>query len=151
MKIYNETKTEILENPDLEKGYLKNDTLITHIPYTAPVEEVYHYETLKEYPNGGKDVKKVIDVAKVEEVLEHDETEDIQVYIPYTENQLKKQADQKRIAELKAYLSSTDYKAIKCGELGLLMSNEYPEDYQKRSEARAEINTLEAELEALTD
>lgn len=47
------------------------------------------------------------------------------------------------ILQLKQYLSDTDYCAIKCGELGLSMQQEYPEIYQKRIDARARINELE--------
>ena len=143
MKIYNQTKTEILENVDLEKGYLTDDTLTTHVDYVAPVEEVGHYETIREYPNGGKDVKWVIDVQGVKEVPEHDEVEQIQVYIPYTAEELQKMADEEEIAELKQYLSDTDYTVIKCMEQGLSMSDLYPEVLAKRVEARARINELE--------
>lgn len=50
---------------------------------------------------------------------------------------------QSEISQLKQYLADTDYCAIKCGELGLSMSTEYPEEYQKRIDARARINELE--------
>lgn len=89
MKVYNIEKTEILTEYDLTKGYLRADTLVTHIPAVEAVEEQSHYETVKEYPNGGKVVKKVIDVAGVKGVEAHDETEKIQVYVPYTENELQ--------------------------------------------------------------
>lgn len=48
--------------------------------------------------------------------------------------------------QLKAYLNETDYQAIKCGELGLSMEEEYPESYQQRIAARARINEIEALL-----
>lgn len=88
MKVYNENKTQILEYYDLEKGYLKDDTITVHIPKVEAVKEVSHYETVKEYPNGGKDVRKVIDVPAVVGVEEHDEIQAIKVYIPYTEQEL---------------------------------------------------------------
>ena len=47
------------------------------------------------------------------------------------------------IYTLKAYLSETDYTVIKCMELGVSISEAYPEIHQKRSEARARINELE--------
>jgi hypothetical protein len=62
MKIYNKDKTEIIVNPDLSKGYLKEDIIVNHIEAVEAVKEVFHYEVIKEYPNGGKDVKKVIDI-----------------------------------------------------------------------------------------
>ena len=84
MKIYNEQKNRELFEYDLSKGYLKNDTITTHINAVVGQKEVYHYETIREYPNGGKDMKKIVDIPGVEAVEEHDETEEILVYIPYT-------------------------------------------------------------------
>ena len=84
MKIYNETKTEILENPNLEKGYLQQDKIVTKtIPAQEEVQEQYHYE-YKKYPNGGKDQIKVVDIAYKPAKPETYEYEDIQVYKPYT-------------------------------------------------------------------
>lgn len=49
----------------------------------------------------------------------------------------------KEIAELRAYLTSTDYTAIKCGELGLSMVEAYPDIHAQRTAARARINELQ--------
>ncbi len=87
MKIYNETKTELLLNPDLEKGRLIQDKIITKtIPAQQEVQEQYHYE-YKEYPNGGKDQIKVVDVEYRPAKPETYEYEDIQIYKPYTEEE----------------------------------------------------------------
>lgn len=87
MKIYNETKTGILDNPDLEKGRLIQDKIVTKtIPAQEEVQEQFHYE-YKEYPNGGKDQIKVIDVEYRPAKSETYEYEDIQVYKPYTEEE----------------------------------------------------------------
>ena len=60
MKIIDETGA-VIENPDLTLGYLTNGTEeITH-PAVEGVEELFHYETVAEYPSGGKDVQKIID------------------------------------------------------------------------------------------
>ena len=88
MKVYNKEKNQILEEYDLEKGYLKEDELITHYEEIQAVEEQWHYETIREYSNGGKDVRKVIDVAKVEYKPARDEVENIYVYVPYTEEEI---------------------------------------------------------------
>ena len=48
-----------------------------------------------------------------------------------------------KIMELKDYLNNTDWKAIKASELGIPLSELYPDDNTKRSEARAKINELE--------
>ena len=89
MKIYNESKTEIIENPDLEKGYLKFDELVTVVPEQQAVEEQWHYE-YKYYPSGGADRTKVIDTPGKEYIPEHEEREEIRVYILYTEEELIK-------------------------------------------------------------
>ena len=87
MKIYNETKTELLLNPDLERGYLQQDKIVTRVvPAQEEVEEQFHYE-YKEYPNGGKDQIKVVDVEYRPAKPETYEYEDIQVYKLYTEEE----------------------------------------------------------------
>lgn len=99
MKIYNETKTELLLNPDLKKGYLVNDKIVTKtIPAQEEVKEQYHYE-YKSYPNGGKDQIKVIDVAYKPSKAETYEYEDIQVYKKYTEEEFKNNLRAKREVE----------------------------------------------------
>ena len=110
MKVYNQDKTEILTEYDLEKGYLQADKrFIKRHKAVKAVEEQGHYETVKEYPNGGKDVEWIIDVPGVDAKEAYDEYEDIQVYIPYNEKELAGF----EIAELKAKLCATDYQAIK--------------------------------------
>ena len=48
------------------------------------------YENISEYPNGGKDVEKIIDVPYQAPQEAFDEYEDIYVYIPYTDEELEK-------------------------------------------------------------
>lgn len=88
MKILDESGIEI-KNPDLSIGYLKNDTLVVHHDAVEQVEEESHYEVIAEYPNGGKDLKKVIDVVGVEAKDAYDENVEIQRYILYTEQELE--------------------------------------------------------------
>lgn len=84
MRILDVNGNEV-QNPDLTLGYLKNDRIfVAHHDAVLPVKEEYHYETVKEYPNGGRDVKKVIDVEAVEGKDAWDEYEDIQRYTLYT-------------------------------------------------------------------
>lgn len=59
-----------------------------------------------------------------------------------TQEQLAKDEAKTRIAELKKYLSDTDYKAIKFAE-GALTIVEYESDRVARANARREINELE--------
>jgi hypothetical protein len=53
---------------------------------------------------------------------------------------------EEEIEELKAYLTSTDYVAIKLAE-GEATADEYAEVLTKRKESRARINELESQLE----
>lgn len=112
MEIYNENM-ERIENPDLSLGYLKPSTRAEHHEAIQGVEEVWHYETVKEYPNGGKDVEKVIDVQGVEAKAAWDEEIPIHIYIPYTQEELdameaerNKPTTEQRIAALEAQLAA---------------------------------------------
>ena len=78
-----------LENPDLSLGYLtEEEILISHHEAVEAAAEQWHYETIAEYPNGGKDVKKVIDIPGVEAREAWDEYETVRRYVPYTEEEL---------------------------------------------------------------
>ena len=89
----------LIEAPDLTKGYLKQETQTVHHDAVAGVEEVSHYETIREYPNGGKDVKKVVDVKAVPAQGAYDEEMEVQRYILYTAEELAAQAEAKKKAE----------------------------------------------------
>lgn len=131
MKIYNQSKTEILENPDLEKGYLKQDKIeTTYHEATPEIQEKSHYVTIKEYPNGGKDVEKVIDVEYQPAREAYYDYEDIQVYVPYTEKELARIEIGKLKQELEKWkedveqvelfgMERTDYeqKKTRCAEI----------------------------------
>ena len=109
MKVYNQEKTQVLTEYDLEKGYLKSDTIT--IPETPAVEEQSHIEIIAEYPNGGKEVKKVIDVVGQAYKPKHEE--EIAVYIHYTEEELQKFANERELSEMLTNLKETDYVANK--------------------------------------
>ena len=57
----------------MEKGRYKLVPKIVHIDAVQGVEEQGHWEVIKEYPNGSKDVYWKIDVPAVQAVAEHDE------------------------------------------------------------------------------
>lgn len=95
MNIY-DINDNLIENPDLEKGRLENQKKTIHHDAVQAVDEQYHYETLKTYPNGGKSVKKIIDVEAVKAKDAYDEEIDIQRYILYTEEELKNQLEQQK-------------------------------------------------------
>ena len=145
MKIYNQAKTEILENPDLTLGHLQEDTITHHHDKIEAVEEQGHWKTITEYPNGGKDVEWVVDVAGVEGHDAYDEIENIYVYIPYTKQELDKINAEKRITELKRLLNETDYLAIKYAE-GWISEQDYAPTKALRQSYRDEINELEEAL-----
>lgn len=86
-EIYNE-QMERIENPDLTLGYLKPGTRTEHHDAVEGVQEVWHYETIAEYPNGGKDIRKVVDVPGAEAKTAWDEEIQIQIYVPYTQEEL---------------------------------------------------------------
>ena len=88
-EIYNE-QMEHIENPDLTLGYLRPGTRTEHHEAVEGVTEVCHYETVAEYPNGGKDVHKVVDVPGVEAREAWDEVIPIQIYVPYTQEELNR-------------------------------------------------------------
>ena len=142
MNIYNKAKTKIIENPDLSLGYIKEDTITHHHEKVEAVEEQGHWETIAEYPNGGKDVEWVVDVEGVEGKEEYDEVEKIYVYVPYTKKELEKRNAIKRINELRMLLNESDYKAIKYAE-GLISEEDYQPIKELRQSYREEINELE--------
>lgn len=95
MRIFDINNKE-LHNPDLTLGYLEKDKIfVKRHDAVEQIEEQWHYETIAEYPNGGKDIKKVIDVAGVKAQEAWDEYEDIQRYIEYTADELKEINDNK--------------------------------------------------------
>ena len=98
MKIIDETGA-VVENPDLTLGYLTDDTEeITH-PAIDGVEEQWHWETVTEYPNGGKDVQKIVDRPGVTAQEEWVEQVPIQKYIRYTAEELAAQEEARKKAE----------------------------------------------------
>lgn len=143
MRIFDENGI-LIESPDMAKGYLKNDSLfVMHHEAVEAVEEQGHWVTIKEYPNGGKDVDWVVDVPAVEAKEAWDEYEDILRFVAYTAKELAA----KKIEELKRNLSETDYNIIKVVE-GAATLSEMADVIKKRANWRTEINKLEREMEA---
>ena len=107
-EIYNE-QMERIEHPDLTLGYLRPGTRTEHHEAVEGVQEVWHYETVAEYPNGGMDVRKVVDVQGVEAQAAWDEEIPIQIYVPFTQEELdrmeaerNKPTTEERVAQLEA-------------------------------------------------
>lgn len=103
MKILDETGA-VVENPDLTLGYLTGSTEeVTH-PAVEVVEEQWHWETVTEYPGGGRDVRKVVDRPGVQAQEEWVEKVPIQKYIRYTAEELAAQEEERKKAEAREKL-----------------------------------------------
>lgn len=111
MRILDENDEEI-QNPDLEKGYMTIEMIVTkHHDAVEAKAGKSHVEVVKEYPNGGKDVITVWDEEPVEAKAAYDETEEIQRYHEYTEDELAKIAKAKEEAENKEVKLNALYNA----------------------------------------
>ena len=106
MKILDETGA-VVENPDLTLGYLVDDTEPVEHPAVEGVEEVSHYETVAEYSNGGRDVRKVIDVPGVPAQAAWTEQVPIQKYVRYTAKELAAREEARKKQEAKDKLPET--------------------------------------------
>ena len=103
MKIIDETGA-VVENPDLTLGYLTDDTQPLEHPAQEAVAEVAHYETVAEYPGGGKDVQRVVDVPGVPAKPAWTEQLPIKRYIRYTAEELAAQEEARKKAEAREKL-----------------------------------------------
>lgn len=122
MKVFDITKTQELKEYDLTKGYLRKDTLVTILPEQQEQEEVFHYKTLAEFSNGGKSVEKVVDKEAVPYLPEREEVEDIQVYVEYTEAEIKEIKNQKEIRALEQWFTTYDRvcnEHMRCQRMGV--------------------------------
>lgn len=106
MKILDETGA-VVENPDLTLGYLVDDTEPMEHPAVEGVDEVSHYETVAEYPNGGRDVRKVIDVPGVPAQSAWTEQVPVQKYVRYTAEELAAQEEARKKQEAQDKLPET--------------------------------------------
>nr|DAH60253.1 MAG TPA: hypothetical protein [Caudoviricetes sp.] len=106
MKIIDETGA-VVENPDLTLGYLVGGTEPVEHPAVEGVEEEWHLETVTEYPNGGKDVQKIVDRPGVQAQEEWVEQVPIQKYIRYTAEELAAQEEARKKQEAKDKLPET--------------------------------------------
>ena len=103
MKILDETGA-VVENPDLTLGYLTDDTEEVIHPAVEGVEEQWHWETVTEYPNGGRDVQKIVDRPGVTAQEEWVERLPIKRYIRYTAEELAAQEEARKKAEAREKL-----------------------------------------------
>lgn len=138
MRTVDENGREITAH-DPAKGYLvPAQLLIKHHEAVEAVEEIGHYETVAEYPSGGKDLAWVVDTPGVDAQEAWDEFEEVLQFVPFTEQELR----ENRIAELKQNLRDSDYHILKVVE-GATTLAEIAGVIVKRAAWRKEINELE--------
>ena len=139
MKIYNEDLTKEIQEQDIDYSKYKlvdAKRFVRHHEAVAEVKEQFHYETIREYSNGGKDVKKVIDVESVEPKEAYDEYEDVLKIEPLSAEELK----QNRIYEIQARLNQLSQDFVQA-DLGAVF-----DDLEAR---KSEFKTLHNELREL--
>ena len=139
--------------PNLENGRLIEEQIVkVHHAATEAIEEVFHYVTVAEYPNGGKDIEKVIDIPGVPAREAWDEYETVQRYVEFS----AAEKIRSQIAALKQKLAQTDYITAKAVDamtsadsLTALLAalknirTEYADVLAQRAAWRKEINELE--------
>lgn len=143
MKIFNQEKTQELNKDELDflLGHLENDKLfIAHHDAVEAREAVYADRIVQE-ESGFSSIYKDLITPAVEAKEAYDEYEDIQVFVPYTEEELKKRADDKRHAELKAELEKIK-EDIEQEAFGLVRSD-YAEKKARAAEIINELRVLE--------
>ena len=104
MKIIDDKTGLEIQNPDLTQGWLHDETEAVEHPAQEGVPELSHYETVAEYPNGGRDVRKVIDREGVPAQGAWTEQVPIQKYIRYTAEELAAQEEERKKAEAREKL-----------------------------------------------
>ncbi len=122
MKIIDDKTGLEIQNPDLTQGRLRSETEAVEHPAQEGVPELSHYETVAEYPSGGKDVRKVIDREGVPPQDAWTEQVPIQRYIRYTAEELAARKE----AEQAAQLPTTEERlaALEAAMLDLLAAQE---------------------------
>lgn len=90
MRILDEKDNEI-QTYDLDKGYVVEEEInSTFHEAQEEVAEKSHYNVIKEYPNGGKDVEKVIDQEYVPAHEAYYDKETILRYHSYSKEELER-------------------------------------------------------------
>lgn len=161
MKVYNKEKTQELTEFDLAKGFLQDDKLfVRKEPAKKEVKEQSHEEIIAEYPNGGKDIKIVIDVPYQAAQPAKEIYEDIQIYIPYSESALRRRAANQELTDIIAWFNWYDGQVSQAQRAErtktIWSANDGDKEYTtlaeldaEANEKQAEIRTLKAELSAL--
>lgn len=142
MRIFDEGNN-LLDAYDETKGYLKPDTLfICRHAAVEAVAEQGHWQTVTEYPNGGKDVAWIVDVPGTEAKEPYDEYEQIYRFVAFNEKELARN----QIQALKQKLLDTDHHILKIVE-GTATLGEMTEVIAQRMLWRRQINELEVKYQ----
>lgn len=130
MRVFDQEKSQELFYYDLEKGYLIEDRLLVKKhPEIPATEGVGHYKNTY-FPNGGVEREWVWDIEPQNAVESWDEYEEVQVYVPYTAEQLK----EKRIVAIKERLSQLSEDFVQS------WAGAYIEDIEERKKEFAELH-----------
>lgn len=110
--VYDENGNPI-QDYDLALGYLAERRKTVHHAAVEGVAEEGHWETVAEYPGGGKDVAWVVDVPGVEVRDSWEEELIYSTFVPYTPEELAEMerlrtqpSAEEQIAELRAALDA---------------------------------------------
>ena len=143
MRIFDETKSYELspETINYSKGYLKNDKKFVMHHETVDAMEAVYKRQVEVLPNGSKQVWKELVSPAVEAKEAYDEYEDIQVYIPYSEEELKERTNKKRSIELKAELAKIKEDIEQ--EIFGLVRDDFAEKKGRAAEIINELRVLE--------
>ena len=105
MEIYNE-RMERMESADLTRGWMEESVRHRHHEAQEAVREEWHYETIAQYSNGGKDVRRGIDVKGQPAREAWDEEIAIQIYHPYAQDMPQEQTLEERMERLEAAMNT---------------------------------------------
>lgn len=138
MKIYDESLKNIIENPDLEKGYLVDDKVVTahHEEQKQQIDyEIMEGTVTEENPNG---LRRMIEVVPYRAA--YDEYEDVKKYIPYTEEELAQKAKEKEEAD------AAEAARIEAEKQAAEQAKIAAEEQAAREQKIAKIDELEAQI-----
>ncbi len=165
MKIYNENKTQELDESELDfsLGHLVEDKIVSAhheatkaIPAKSIAEQVAEHSAAgreimvadgktyyieKVFANGGKSAVRIEDLPAVPAKDAYDEYDEIRIYVPYTDEELQSIANNKRHAELQAELAKIK-EDIEQEGFGLVR-DDYPEKKARAAEIINELRVLE--------
>lgn len=131
MRIFDETKTQELNADyiDHKKGYLKPDKLFVAHHEAVEAKEAVYQDRVEHLSNGSTQVWKDLVTPAVEAKEAYDEYEDIQIFIPYTEAELKERVERKELADLEKWFTEVYDAQVKqynrCQRLGIAYDNKY--------------------------